>query len=47
MLKKYTNIPNQGTNWNPYKKPPAYNQYSGGTQTTYKLSGPTPLGNLT
>ena len=47
MLEEYTNVSDQGPNRNPPKRLPAYNQHSGGIQTTYKLSGPTPLSNLT
>ena len=38
---------NQGLNQNPLRRLQAYNWYSGSIQTTYKLSGYTPLGNLT
>ena len=46
ILEEYTDVFNQGINWNPFKKPPAYNQYNSGIQIVYKLTRSTPLGNL-
>ena len=46
MLKEYTDASDQGTNWNPSREPPAYNQYNSGVWTAYELTKSTPLGNL-
>ena len=46
MLKEYTNIFNQGTNWNPFREPLAYNKHNSAVQTAYKPTRFTPLGNL-
>ena len=46
MQEEYTNVSNQGPNWNPAREPPAYNQYNSSAQMAYKPTRSTPLGNL-
>ena len=47
MPEEYTDMSDQGPNWNPYGRLLAYDWHSGGTQTAHEPSGPTPLGNPT